>query len=351
MKITNVQDFWQWFVSQEQDFYKVIKKGGVENLTENFFDKLEPKLNQLKDGIKYLCGMDGDKADLILTADGYLPNFYIVEELIANAPKLDNWIFQAHKPAHMSDSFGISMNNFNFDTNNIHFYATENEEYPDEINITFVHDEYSEDNEDAIKNGTFIFLENYIGELNFATMIDSVDFIAKADAEKDLIPLTKLNDYLVWREKEFIEKYDGTRYNTDNDNYSLLEGKLSDGSPIFVSVNQDLLQWDAKASHPWILDFCFEYEGNEHGLPEKDTFELMNQIEDELCEKLTDKDGYLFVCRETSSGKRYLNLACKDFINPPKVADEIIKKYEDQILMSQGIYKDKYWQSFERFTK
>ncbi|PID95143.1 MAG: DUF695 domain-containing protein, partial [Bacteroidetes bacterium] len=214
-----------------------------------------------------------------------------------------------------------------------------------------VHDDFSQENQDVIKNGSYIFLENYIGELNFATMIDNVDFVAKKDAQKELVPLTKLNDFLTWREKEFVEKYEGTRYDTENDNYSLLEGKLQNGNPILVGVNQDLLEWDAKASHPWILEISFEYEASESGLPIQEDFDLMNQIEDELCEKLTDKDGYLFVCRETAQGKRYLNFACKDFIESSKVSDQMIAKYQDKIMMTQTTYKDKYWRSFERFMR
>ena len=39
---------------------------------------------------------------------------------------------------------------------------------------------------------------------------------------KELIPISKLKDFLTWREKEFIEKYEGTRHNTENDSYALL---------------------------------------------------------------------------------------------------------------------------------
>ena len=42
--------------------------------------------------------------------------------------------------------------------------------------------------------------------------------MAKAKIKKELIPIEKLKDFLIWRQKEFIEKYEGTRRNTIDDN-------------------------------------------------------------------------------------------------------------------------------------
>ena len=52
----------------------------------------------------------------------------------------------------------------------------------------------------------FIFLDNFLGELNFVTTIDHVSVIGKKDAEKELVPIGKLKDFLMWREKEFLSR-------------------------------------------------------------------------------------------------------------------------------------------------
>lgn len=350
--IETYQDFWDWFITKEQNFHKVVKEGDSDFIANNFFDIIGPKLDELKEDIRYLTGMlDDNTADLILTVDGDVSKFYIVEELVVASPKLPNWKFRAHKPSNIGDSFGLSMYDYNFDTENISFYSNDDKEYPDEINITIVHNDYTEENADEIKNGCFLFLENYLGELHFATMIDGVDFASKENAEKELVPFSKLNDFLVWREKEFIEKYEGTRYNTNSDSYSLLEATLKSGNPLIATINTDLLEWDAKASHPWILEVIFEFEGKENGFPEKEDLSTMNTFEDEIMEELKDFEGYLNIGRETANNKRYIYFACKDYRKPCKIVDGFIKKYQDKITVFQECYKDKYWRSLERFRK
>ena len=84
-----------------------------------------------------------------------------------------------------------------------------------------------------------------------------------------MIPIEKLKDFLLWRQKEFIEKYEGTRYNTENDSYNSLEATLNNGKPFFAIVNSALLDWDSKVSHPWILTIEIKYKGHENGMPVK----------------------------------------------------------------------------------
>ena len=225
--INSYEDFWNWFIENEKKFFNVIKRGGAENISLNFFDKISPKLDQLKEGIWYLTGMvNDDIADLILTSDGNIKNYYLIEELIAAAPKLPNWKVQAHKPSSDIDDVAIDMGGFKFRKENIFFYENEVKDCPDEIDITIIHKDYSEKNKDEIINGCYIFLENFLGELEVVTIIDNIEFTSNEEQEKELVPIEKLKDFLIWREKEFVEKYDGVRYNTSEDSYISLETKL-----------------------------------------------------------------------------------------------------------------------------
>lgn len=45
-------DFWDWFKTKEQTFFEVVKSG--KNPEKDFFNKLSPKLEELKDGFYYL---------------------------------------------------------------------------------------------------------------------------------------------------------------------------------------------------------------------------------------------------------------------------------------------------------
>ncbi|TPN81689.1 DUF695 domain-containing protein [Aquimarina algicola] len=347
--IQSYSDFWNWFEQHEKKFHDVIKKQG--DVKSDFFDKLAPKLNELKEGFWYLAGMYNENTpELVITPDGVINNIVFVEELVQAAPKIGNWRFTALKPALDIKNVSINMGGYTFDSENLSFYSIDHKNYPDEIDIVIVHNEYNEKDKSTIINGTYIFLDNYLGELNSVTTIDNMVVVSKDQADKELIPISKLKDFLIWREKEFVEKYKGLRHNTDNDSYSSLEGTLENGFPLLAIVNSDVLDWDCKASHPWILTIEIKYDGeNNNGMPDKTTYQLLNQIEDEITIELKDSDGYLNIGRQTADSIREIYFACVDFRKPSKVLYNIQKKYQDQIDLKYDIYKDKYWQSFNRF--
>jgi hypothetical protein len=330
-------------------FHKIVKDQG--NIEKDFFNKLSPKLEELKEGFWYLTGMyDDNTAELVITADAVIKNIVFVEELIQAAPKIDNWKFTALKPALDIKDVSIEMSGFTFNNENLHFYANNHSDYPDEIDITIVHDEYTEESKLTITNGVYIFLDNYLGELDFVVFIDNLNVVGRDQAKHELISLDKLKDYLKWRQKEFIEKYEGVRHNTENDEYSILEAQLESGNTLIAVVNTDLLQWDSKASHPWVLSVEIPYDGSENnGMPDDHTYKLLNEIETSISEELKDYEGFLNIGRQTAKNVREIYFACKDFRKPSKILYNIQAVYANQVQISYDIYKDKYWQSFNRF--
>ena len=348
--LTN-NEFWAWFQANEKNFFEVVKSG--RDVEKNFFSKLSPKLDGLKDGYYFLTGMaDEHTAELILTSEGVIKNIPFVEELVKSAPALTNWKFTSLKPTTDIKNVRIDMAGYKFESENLSFYAIDHQSYPDEIDIVIVHDNYNEKDRPTIVNGTFIFLDNYLGELNSVTIIDNARVIGREKAEQELIPISKLKDYLIWREKEFIEKYGAVHYNTENDSYSSMTAELDNGRMLIATINTTLLEWDRKASHPWILHITIKYNGeHNNGMPDNTTYELLNTFEDEIMLELKDFDGYLNIGRQTADGERIIYFACKDFRKPSKVLDAIIKRYSDRLNLSYDIFKDKYWQALERFRQ
>ncbi len=349
--IKSYSDFWTWFQKNEKDFFDVVKNR--KDIETDFFNKLSPKLEELKDGFFYLTGMfDDNTVELILTADGNTKNIVYVEELVASAPKINGWKFTALKPALNIENVSIEMSGFKFNNENLFFYANDLPNYPDEIDISVIHTDLTDDNRQAIGNGTYIFLDNYLGELDLINNIDNLQIISKSEAQKDLVPITKLKDFLTWRQKEFIEKYQGVRYDTENDEFSMLEAELKSGNMLLAVVNTNLLNWDRQASHPWLAIMTIKYDGSDNnGMPNDTDYENLVNIEDELMASLIDKDGYLNVGRQTAENEREIYFACKDFRKPSKVFNEIQKKYSKKYEIIFDIYKDKYWQTFEKFKQ
>lgn len=347
--IKSYSDFWNWFQNNEKAFFNVVKSHkGIE---KGFFDKLSQKLAELKDGYFYLTGMyDENTVELVLTADGNTKNIVFIEELVEQAPKINGWKFTALKPALEIENVAINMAGYKFDSNNLFFYSNDHSDYPDEIDVTVIHNDRTEENKQQIGNGTYIFLDNYLGELDFANNIDNLKIIGRQEAEKELVPIAKLKDFLNWRQKEFIEKYEGVRYDTSEDEHSILEAELESGNKLIAVVNTQLLNWDSKASHPWIAVITFKYDGSyNNGMPNENDYQILNEIEERILQQLSDKDGYLYIGRQTANSERDIYFACKDFRKPAKLFFKTQQDNDNKFEIEYDIYKDKYWQSFERF--
>ncbi|CAM4049667.1 DUF695 domain-containing protein [Flavobacterium branchiophilum] len=348
--IQNYQEFWNWFSENEKKFFTIVKDRN--NIQKLFFDILSDKLDQLHAGYFFACGMfDKNTAELIISAEGNIKNIIFVEELVATAPPLKKWRFTALKPQNNLNDINIQMGGFEFSPSKVSFISTINHNFPDEIAITLLHDDYSENNKQTISNGLFVFLEHYLGELKSATMIDEVRFENPKNITDDIIPIHKLNDYLIWREKEFIEKYDAVRHGTENDQYAILEAKLQSGNPLIAVINTDLLKWNAKASHSWILwiEIIFDKKPTSNEIYDE-KYIILNQFEDDLLAQLKDFDGYLNLGRQTYEGKREIFFACKDFRKPAKIIPYMAQKYQHQLDITFDIFKDKYWTVMQQFA-
>lgn len=302
--IKNYSDFWIWFQKNERVFFNVGKSR--QNIEKGFFDQLSSKLAEIKEGYFYLTGMDDDNTvELVLTANGNTKNIVFVEELVQQAPKLNGWKFTSLNPSLDIQNVAISMDGYDFNSDNLFFYCNEHAAYPDEIDISIVHNDLEEENSKQIGNGTYIFLDIFLGELDFVNNIDNLKIIGRHEAEKELIPIAKLKEFLNWRQKEFIEKYEGVRYDTEEDEHSIMEAELESGNMLIATVNTQLLNWDSKASHPWIAAVTFKFDGtHNNGMPNNNDYEILNEIEEGILQQLSDKDGFLYIGRQTANNER-----------------------------------------------
>jgi hypothetical protein len=85
-------------------------------------------------------------------------------------------------------------------------------------------------------------------------------------------------------------------------------------------------------------------------MPDDETCKLLEKIEVEILEELKDYEGHLNIGRQTVKSVREIYFACKDFRKPSKVLRKIQDSYKGSVDISYDIYKDKYWQSFNRFN-
>lgn len=343
--------FWSWFHDNSDSFFETVKSG--ENIEKGFFQELTLRLNEVKDDIYFLAGMKGENAvELVFTPDGVVKNIVFVEELVKSAPVIPRWRFMSLKQESNIEDTHVQMKGYIFDRETLSFYSNEDPDYPDEIDITIIHKNYKDKDKDVIMTGTFIFLDNYLGELNFINMIDQVNVVGEKNALKEPVPAEKLKSYLAWREKEFQEKYEGTHHDTRHDQYVTLEGIIKKNKPIIAIVNSTLLEWNSKASHPWILRIGIQYRGDSRtGLPDDSTYLLMDDFEESVAKKLVNEEDYLNIGRQTADNIREIYYACKEFRQSSKVLFQLIKNYTGKLNIAYDIYKDKYWRSMDQFKR
>jgi len=380
---TSNEEFWNWFSRHAAEFHTIVKK--QEDVNDAFLERLIPRLQSINAQFYCLTGMlDDDTAELIVTSDGIIKLFVFVEEFIQSAPVIPGWKFTALKPPTDIKSFSLNTKGYSFTNSNIQFCYNSDEAYPDEIDISLIYDNYTEKvnvresgselnlaqfpqtanvcpsdellpvapDKESIMQGCLLFVENSLGELNMATMIDTVDVVRECPEGKEPIPIDKLEEFITWREKELVEKYEGTYLDMDTDTYALMEAEDASGMPVIALINQDILEWDAKASHPWMMIIGIDYDGkNRNGMPDQKTSELMNQFEDELTAQLSHSAGYLNLGRETYNNKRDIFFACKEFRTVSKATAMVISQYQKWLEVSYDIYKDRYWRSLDHFRQ
>lgn len=348
--VNTYEEFWKWFSKEAKGFHRVIQS--KERVLEDFINPMREKLSELGNQYYILVGMlDEHTADLVISAEGVVKGVVFVEELINSAPAIEGWQFTALKPALDIKDVNISMDGYEFVSAKINFYSNDNPDYPDEIDITVTHDDLNEENRDIIINGLYLYLDNYLGELDFINKIDQLTVKPPAEAERDLIPIYKLKDFLHWRMKEFVEKYEEVKYDNEDETFTLLEASLEDEYPIIAMVNTEALKWENKASHPWIAVLNIKYPGvNENGLPDEEVLNELGKIEEQLLESLKNNDGYIYMGRQTAKNERDIFFACREFRKPSKAFYKAEQKYQHVWEVNSRIYKDKYWQTFERFN-
>jgi Family of unknown function (DUF695) len=343
--IRNQADFWQWFQSKEASFIKTLKTN--HEVDKDCMTPIMDHLQQLNERFYIQIGMSEDEvAELIITPEGDLKSFVFVEEFVANAPKIGNWMFTALKPSTKGSS--IRMHNTEFNEKTLRFYTNDDPNYPDEIDIVLVHKDFIEEDEPMFLQGSLIYLDTILGEFNACTLLDSVKVTGKAPNGKDLIPIEKLNDFLIWREKEFVEKYEEPYTNEAEESYGSFELETNDGLPIVAIMNQNYLEYDAKPTYPWMLVVLVDYEGD-NGMPDRPTYEFMDDINEELNKVLRVDMGYLNIGRITGNNKIKIYFACKEFRTSSKIVANVLKQSSKDFKVEYEIFKDKCWMSLNSF--
>ena len=346
-KPKTIAEFWHWFEDNAETLKDAVLR--QDDLQKEFIEPVFKNLEKISEGVFLLIGKEEDGTiDIIFTADGIIKNFPIVNSFVEQAPNIPDWKFTAFKPKVDLGDKGIHVKNLSITNTSLQFYPSIEEKYPDEINIHLVYTgEVSPEDLNLAENASFIYVENLIGEINLATRIDQLKFDPNPASDLELVSIEKLEAYLSMREKEFVELYEGVVYQTQEDTYSSLEWE-SEGKKVLGTCNSELIKWDKKATHPWMVVIMVDFGPyQKSGLPTSDLLDEIQAFEDNLEEKLPDSDGYLQVGKTSGKGERTIYYACKEFYLPIQILEELRDQYPFNY--DYEVFKDKYWKCMEMF--
>lgn len=341
------KDFWDWFETKEKEYYAIVKSN--TRVVEDFMDEVMPKLKEINENFNMLVGGVSSEGicDFIVTADGVIKDIVFAEEFMACAPTIAGWSFVANKPA--SGDISLEMSGYVFNSKTITFLPLYDENHPDEIALRFIVEGYKAEEESVVGNALYIFLDNYLGELETVTLIDYLEVRGADMLTGEEVPLDKLKEYLHYREAEFVEKYNEVKHNSDEDSHMVCQATI-EGFPYFISVNKTLLDWDKKMSYPWIVKVEIPYAGDANGLPESKQFDFMNEVEDMVLETNEEGNNLLFIVRETGNSKRTIYFVAQDFRKASKCVKQALSLYTEKEGISFSVYKDKYWFSLAMYN-
>jgi hypothetical protein len=342
--------FWQWFVDNEYRFRELEKNDSEQALV--FLDELIGHMKPFNQWLKALAGpYSGNRYELIITADGDVSLFCKVEELIEKAPALPKWKFTAHKPALGFEGISIDLYEKKFSVDTTCFYPIVREEYPDEVSIILTHVDYNEEEDDQFQAGGMIYLENGLGEENTATKIDHYETgpLPPPDSGVEVIPISKLTDYLNWREKEFVEKYESVHAERPEESFNLLEAEDSDGKVMLVTVDAGFREWPLRPAFPWLVQVDINYKGDTNGLPDNQQLEELQAIEDQVIDLLTAKSSCWFIGHRTYDNIRNIYFYASEYRSGSKLLHHFTETVRINYPILFFIRKDKYWQNMEMY--
>ena len=189
-----IEKFWKWFVANEKglrDFEKNPDKtlttiiDNIKKIQNGFAIELEPQ----KNGI----------INLTISADGDKDLFQTVENIIAQAPKINGWVFIAFRQRMPIDKVkGMTLKAKGYELN-----PEEMKFFPmisgDSLKLIIYVNGINDENYNQIAYNGLMLIDNILGEYDCVTKVNGYDFHImpiKLEELRELKPLLKLANFV-----------------------------------------------------------------------------------------------------------------------------------------------------------
>jgi len=199
-----IQTFWQWFADHQPEFRRLSKPD------EPFWDIALEQIKKV-DGRLWieLSAPDDATREFIVTAEGHVEAFPLVEGLVDLAPKIEGWDFKALKPP-MGFAFTTRYEGRLFDPRHIWFLPLESSSRPQDFEMRVGIEGLESMDETSAHNAVLIILDTGLGERSAALDIQhtEVSELPPDPASLGYIELPELPDYIAWRKRTLSSRSD-----------------------------------------------------------------------------------------------------------------------------------------------
>lgn len=181
-----IHNFWSWFTQNKSRFSNL--ELDRENLVPEIVDHLRQLSQNLtieveppKSGIRVMA----------ISADGIEKDFPLVKQVVAAAPSIEGWRIVAFRQPGKLKGMELKYLGITLDTDKMWILPIEDK---DGFDLIIFFPNYTDDKRNLFINGTYVLLDNAIGEYNVVKGIRTLDFqkLPPANDRKGIVPFTDL---------------------------------------------------------------------------------------------------------------------------------------------------------------
>jgi len=137
-------------------------------------------------------------------------------------------------------------------------------------------------------------------------------------------------------------------------NFSIVQGKLSDGKPFIGSVNMAYKGYAEKVNYPWCLEISIALDSGgvyENGLPRQSESNIVNEFDDRLLEHLKEVATVHYIAHIYNDN--FLDIYM--YLDEPEQANAYLKQEVNKEGVtrpfSYRISKDNEWKTVQRLFR
>jgi hypothetical protein len=190
-----IRKFWAWLLASKPEL------DGLASPDHEFWDVLLAQLRSIDGKLCFeISAAHKATRELVITAQGDVDLFPLVEAIGAQAPPLPGWTVVALKQP-MGFDFAMRYEGVKLDPAEIWFEPLVDPDHPEVLGLRIAAPGFTEEQEPEFSNGLLILLDTALGERSAATDIELVEVceLPTLPDDEGFILLPELMNYIEWR--------------------------------------------------------------------------------------------------------------------------------------------------------